>query len=122
MKKNEKMKNEKNEKKMKKWKKNEKKYFGPVFSTERIRGVAESVQLHKAGRWAPGEVQKFQGGIKSRKGLEKNGQHRMTHDVRQQRTVLSRGVRSLFGPTGKLSTWGNFSGRLNQSIKRRLSL
>ena len=36
--------------------------------------------------------------------------------------VLSRGVRSLFGPTRKLSPWGNFSdGGLNQSIKRRLS-
>ena len=38
-------------------------------------------------------------------------------------TVLSRGVRSLFGHTRKSSPWGNFSdGGLNQSIKRRLSL
>ena len=38
-------------------------------------------------------------------------------------TVLSRGVRSLFGPTRKSFPWGNFSdGGLNQSIKRRLSL
>ena len=38
-------------------------------------------------------------------------------------TVLSRGVRSLFGPTRKSSPCGNFSdGGLNQSIKRRLSL
>ena len=38
-------------------------------------------------------------------------------------TVLSRIVRSLFGPTRKSSPWGNFSdGGLNQSIKRRLSL
>ena len=38
-------------------------------------------------------------------------------------TVLSRGVRSLFGPTRKSSPWGNFSdGGLNQSIKRRLLL
>ena len=37
-------------------------------------------------------------------------------------TVLSRGVRSLFGSTRKSSPWGNFSdGGLNQSIKRRLS-
>ena len=38
-------------------------------------------------------------------------------------TVLSRGVRWLFGPTRKSSPWGNVSdGGLNQSIKRRLSL
>ena len=38
-------------------------------------------------------------------------------------TALSRGVRSLSGPTRKSSPWGNFSdGGLNQSIKRRLSL
>ena len=38
-------------------------------------------------------------------------------------TVLFRGVRPLFGPTGKSSPWGNFSdGGLNQSIKRRLLL
>ena len=38
-------------------------------------------------------------------------------------TVLSRGVRSLFGRTRKSSPWGNFSeGRLNQWIKRRLWL
>ena len=38
-------------------------------------------------------------------------------------TVLSRGIRSLFGPTRKSSPWGNFSdGGLNQSIKRRLSI
>ena len=38
-------------------------------------------------------------------------------------TVLSHGVRSLFGPNRKLSPWGNFSDSgLNQSIKRRLSL
>ena len=41
----------------------------------------------------------------------------------KQVTVLSRSVRSLFGPTRKSSPWGNFSdGGLNQSIKRRLSL
>ena len=40
-----------------------------------------------------------------------------------QNTVLSHGVRSLFGPTQKSSPWGNFSDDgLNQSIKRRLSL
>ena len=38
-------------------------------------------------------------------------------------TVLSRGVRSLFGPTRKSSPWGTFSDcELNQSIKRGLSL
>ena len=38
-------------------------------------------------------------------------------------TLLSRGVRSLFGPTRKSSPWDNFSdGGLNQSIKRGLSL
>ena len=38
-------------------------------------------------------------------------------------TVLSRGIRSLFGPIRKSSPWGNFSaGGLNQSIKRRLPL
>ena len=38
-------------------------------------------------------------------------------------TVLSRGVRSLFGPTRKSSPWGNFSdSERNQSIKRRISL
>ena len=43
----------------------------------------------------------------------------MTHKY----TVLSRGVRSLFGPTRKSSPWGNFSdGGLNQAIKRRLRL
>ena len=40
-----------------------------------------------------------------------------------ENTVLSRGVRSLYGSTRRSSPWGNFSdGGLNQSIKRRLSL
>ena len=47
----------------------------------------------------------------------------MIDDCRISYTLLSRGVRSLFGPTRKSSPWGNFSdGGLNQSIKRRLSL
>ena len=39
----------------------------------------------------------------------------------QYNTALSRGVRSLFGPTRKSSPWGNFSdSEWNQSIKHRL--
>ena len=90
--------------------------------TRRVDGgrcVCDRHSLHNS-------LRKYAGGVKIREILRRvtrNCPYYSTVVFIKYCTVLSRGVRSLFGPTRKSSPWGNFSdGGLNQSIKRKLSL